>query len=143
MIDDVHTFIYMTVVVITITIMINDFYLSLSQSLSVFLDYLESCFLGFYCDFSVLCLYVLCVYYCVLLCVTLCYLCLHTYDSKSIAGVPTGRGTSGPPFPQMDTETGHFFLSSIHIGQAANLTSLFLKNSKTSFLKFFYYYVRF
>jgi len=42
-------------------------------------------------NFCVFCAYVFRVSFCVFWCVAFCCPCVYTYDSKSIAGVPTGR----------------------------------------------------
>jgi len=80
----VDTFIYMTVVGITIIIRITDSYPPLSASHSVSVYYLESCLLGFYCD---LCHSRVCS--CMFCSVAFCYFCVYTYDSKSIAEAPS------------------------------------------------------
>jgi len=93
----VHTYVVVHAVVITMIIIIKDFHFPQSVSLFFSLYYIDSCFLDFYCEFSVFCFYVLCVSYCVFCCFAFGSFCVYTATPNPLQERPPHLGACRLP----------------------------------------------
>ena len=93
----VHIYVVDHAVVITIIFIMKDLHLPQSVSLFFSLYYIDSCFLDFYCEFSVFCFYVLCVSCCVFCCCAFVSFCVYTATPNPLQECPPHLGACRLP----------------------------------------------